>query len=388
MIKWYLLIFIAATSFASTDSQSVCSTIGTSSEIRTAQKNALSKAQEIFLNGLEPQYRKIIHRQEDIGINDHISMKNKLVLYAQYETALYEAVSAWPTNSAHPVSPASVEKRFSEIANLLIAEVQKDKNFSEAQKNLIQDKLSNVLVVTLNSLSQEPESERKSLERVAFFSLCDTDLSSANAAAVQIPDSKNMWAASAFIVCPGLAVVSAPLLDKEQGMDFTLAHELSHLITKSLNRSNTQPLGLDDTLLAAQNDYLSCMQSRFGEDLRTLSQMEKILRPYYERAKKDPFALLHSRESETLIDDDNLLNHFEKYYGKEPTSVDSHSSELLADRWATRVVTKLIDHNAENYLAPFCEELGTYQNAPEDGDEGIHPSNRFRIENFLENRCD
>jgi hypothetical protein len=371
VFTWGILTSFS-TAWADGQANAVCSALANSGVIKANQQQVLTQAWQTFLFQLNPRYKKGIHSLQEIASAKNLSIETKLQIYAEYEKILYAAISA---DSSNPVSPQSIEKRAAEIVQLLIASVQAESGFTDAQKKQIDEKLSAAKVLTLDSLSDEPESFLKSAEIANYFNFCGDDLSALNASVTLIPNGKGKWE-TAFMICPKIASLSVPVQDKMTGIDFVLAHELSHLITRSLSPSNRQPLELDESLLVAQNDYLDCIQSQEGKRLRSLSQVTDSLRP------NDLGELLRSSEVQTFSDAYKLKIQFEKYDHKDPTSIQSHESELLADRWASRVISPLVNEtNAGSYLALFCEDL-------DNEDEGVHPTNRFRLENFLNRSCD
>jgi hypothetical protein len=405
----------------------VCLSVNNRNE--QTQKTIFDRAKESFLAGLSFQERKLIHGPEDIGSTEISEFeklpssiqsnmgapmsqkaiatkytaylqekKESFTLYAEYEKALYDASNEGTAEGLHLVSPQSVEKRVTEIAQLLIGQIKKENTFNASQKEEIIDKLSHAKTLTFTSLRDEPESNRKSAERAELLDLCGNDLSLFNAEMIRVPHDADLIFVrpnsnpairagakldAVLLICPAVATAGAALQNKEQAIDFFLAHELGHLVTGSVDSSNEEPEDLDNDLLAAQNNYTACLQSRYGTQFRSLPDVMNILEPIYDRQKNSLATLLHSKEVATMLEAAKELKEFEKYYRKVPTSVDSHASELLADRWATRVVAPLVDNNAANYLAGFCRKSETVQAGIGDGDEGIHPSYSFRIENFL-----
>ena len=403
------------------NAQKVCEAVKlshiSSLDVATVVKNATEK----FISSLPPEQRAKITNKSDF-YNDFNLAEKKLTMaegshgfesinlpfmekkypdvfsaYAKalsldagLESEIYSQANLGTSND-YSISVDSIEKRASELVKLVADQVQKDQTLTQASKNVIVPVLLGTKIVTAHSASNESNWSDKIESSMLVSALCG-DFTTIGAFAIMAPSYSDtllkvtkvedgiQYATTIgyksgsvpqaeFVVCPGLVATVANLKNKRLGIDFVLAHEISHIITAAMMNSNQNagramaqslaPSSLNSSILKDEKGVLSCLQTNYGTHFQSISNLVERF-----QKESDQIPDLATRLSSTAHAEleryQGLLAQYTQFYGSSPDSVTSHASEILADYWATRVLAPEIAKIAD---VPAYELIGSYMKA-------------------------
>lgn len=319
-----------------------------------------------------------------------------LELVKDYESRVY--AEADPSTGPDALRPPLVVSRARELAAKLALEIRLDAKIEDTKKAALLDRLERLEVFTYGSLAGIADDTTRNQAWLLMSVMCGDDLTAVNAFASFLPGTPLR---PVFIVCPGLVSLVAPLTEKNHGLDFVLAHEISHLMTIDPAAllapvAGGDPRNLDASLVATHASVLACVDAEHSGEMRTLSGVMNHLRPAvdaYEKEAGADFAKAFNAPAEVGYFGmaERWKAALEGFLGRDPTVADSHAMEILADYWATRILAPEAAKrtaggmSARDAVRPYLGWLCAVRSpdALSDGDEGLHPSLTYRFDQFL-----
>lgn len=334
-----------------------------------------------------------------------------LGMLGDYESRMY--AEADPSSGPEALRPALLRARARELATALALEILLDPKIEENGKIALLARLEDLQVFTLSSLRDIADDTTRNQAWFLMSMACGPAYSAVNAFAsflpedlVEDPNQSLPYRPGAklrpvLVVCPGLISLAAPLAERRHGLDFVLAHEISHLLTLDpvaavSPDASKDPRNLDPSLTSTHAPILACVDAGHAKEMSTLAEIVEKLRPaveaYRVEALNDVMKMFSAPAEAGYSTQVQAWKYaLGAFLGHEPTAAESHAPEILADYWATRILAPVAAKAARDgvpladavrpYLAWICAVPSPA--AFPDGDEGLHPPLAFRFDQFL-----